>query len=198
MIFSFLESVLTTSQQDEDYKDSLNELPFSSQRTWIKSHKCKLTCWPWADIQGSALPGSCLWHDKGYNSLTRLSQQNKTSGRNGEKMCSFTNRRCFRRHECPCKCPSRWGPRSSLPLKRWLPWDRWSQSGTPTCLVWAPSTPGRRGRRSPGRSLMPWPRWWLPLGRTPFNSFTSLSLLLLGLLDLVLLGLRGWLCTIVL
>ena len=33
MILSLLESVLTTSQQDEDYKDSLNELSFSLQRT---------------------------------------------------------------------------------------------------------------------------------------------------------------------
>ena len=31
-------SILTTSQHDGDNKDSLNELPFSSQRTFMKSH----------------------------------------------------------------------------------------------------------------------------------------------------------------
>ena len=33
-----------------------------------------------------------------------LSHQNKTSGRNDEKMYTVTNRRYFRGHECPCKC----------------------------------------------------------------------------------------------
>ena len=35
---------------------------------------------------------------RNFDSLTRLSQQKKPSGRNGEKMYSVTNRRYFRRH----------------------------------------------------------------------------------------------------
>ena len=48
MILSLLGTLLTTSQQDDHYKNSLDELPFSSQRTWVKSHKCKLSSCPWA------------------------------------------------------------------------------------------------------------------------------------------------------
>ena len=40
-------SILTTSQQDGDNKDSLNELPFASQRTWMRSHSVHtLASWP--------------------------------------------------------------------------------------------------------------------------------------------------------
>ena len=38
MILSLLGSILTTCQQDGGNKDSFNKLPFSSQRTWTKSH----------------------------------------------------------------------------------------------------------------------------------------------------------------
>ena len=36
-------SILTRSHQDGANKDGLNELPFSSQCTWMKSHRCKMT-----------------------------------------------------------------------------------------------------------------------------------------------------------
>ena len=43
MILSLLGSSLTTSQEDDDYKDSLNELTFSSLCGQMESHECKLT-----------------------------------------------------------------------------------------------------------------------------------------------------------
>ena len=73
--------------------------------TQVQTHLLALSQ---TDIKKSALPGSYLWHEKGYNSLTRVLQQTRQGGRNGEKMYSVTNRRCFRRHECPCKCPCRY------------------------------------------------------------------------------------------
>ena len=39
-------SSLTKGQEDDDCKDSLNELPFSSESTPMTSHECKLTGWP--------------------------------------------------------------------------------------------------------------------------------------------------------
>ena len=36
---------MTKGQEDDDHKDSLNELPFLSQSTPMKSHECKLTGW---------------------------------------------------------------------------------------------------------------------------------------------------------
>ena len=65
-------------------------------------------------------------------------------------------------------------------------WSEWLPIRTLTRLVWAPFLPGRRWRRSPGRWLLPWPRWWLPFGRILLIIFASLSLLLLGLFDLLL------------
>ena len=43
---SSLGSSLTKGQEDDDHKDGLNELPFSSQSTPTTSHECKLTGWP--------------------------------------------------------------------------------------------------------------------------------------------------------
>ena len=43
--FSFLGSSLTKGQEDDDYKDSPNEIPFPSQGTQLTSHECKLTGW---------------------------------------------------------------------------------------------------------------------------------------------------------
>ena len=94
----------------------------------------------------------------------------------------------------------------SLPRKRWLPYRShvcsnwavpisWPPIGTITRLVCAPFVPGRRWgwRWSPGRWLLPWPRWWLPFGAIP-SIIASFSLLLLGFLDLVVpdFQLRGW------
>ena len=56
-------------------------------------------------------------------------------------MYSVTNRRCLRRHECPCKCSRAWGPSSPYcHLKG-------------DCQVW----------RSLVRSGLPPIDWWLPI-----------------------------------
>ena len=52
-----------------DNKDSLNELAFSSQRSWIKSHSVQtgqltLSLTVINRIKRSALTGSCLLHEK--------------------------------------------------------------------------------------------------------------------------------------
>ena len=62
-----------------------------------------------------------------------------------------TNRRYFRRHGSPCKCPRRWGPHSSLPWERWPPGDKWSPFGTLARF----RTPLLPGRGCPGHWLVP-------------------------------------------
>ena len=69
--------------------------------------QCALTCWPWA--KRSSITKNAMLMTVGCD---RLSQHSKTSCRNDEKMYSVTNRRYFRRHECPCKCSRAWGPSS--------------------------------------------------------------------------------------
>ena len=87
-------------------KESLNENPFSSQRTWIKSHSDALTIW--LQAKRSSITKNALLVTVGCDGL---SQQDKTSDRKGEKMYAVTNRRYFRCHECPCTCFRRaWGP----------------------------------------------------------------------------------------
>ena len=70
--------------------------------------QCALTCWPWA--KRSSITKKAMLMTVGCDGL---SQQDKTSGRKGEKMYAVTNRRYFLCHECPCKCSRRaWGPSS--------------------------------------------------------------------------------------
>ena len=45
MILSPLDRLWQKGQEDDDYKDSLNELLFSSQSRQMTSHQCKLTGW---------------------------------------------------------------------------------------------------------------------------------------------------------
>ena len=46
MILSLLDRLWQKGQEDDDYKDGLNEIPFPSQSTQMTSHECKLTGWP--------------------------------------------------------------------------------------------------------------------------------------------------------
>ena len=41
-----LDRLRRKGQEDDEYKDSLNEIPFPSQSTQMTSHECKLTGWP--------------------------------------------------------------------------------------------------------------------------------------------------------
>ena len=84
--------------------------------------QCALTVWPWA--KRSSLTKNAVLMTVGCD---RLSLQNKTSGRNDEKMYCVTNRRYFRRHDCPCKCSRERGPSSPCchlkgdrQVSRWL------------------------------------------------------------------------------
>ena len=46
MILSLLlDRLRQKGQEDDDHKDTLNEIPFSSQRTPMTFEKCKLTGW---------------------------------------------------------------------------------------------------------------------------------------------------------
>ena len=47
--------------------------------------------------------GHALVHEKELLQSHTYLIANKTSGRDGEKMCSVTNRRYFRFHGCPCE-----------------------------------------------------------------------------------------------
>ena len=94
------------------------------------------------------------------NGLWPLTSEQDNKGQVAEmtkRWSPVTNRRYFRRHGCPCKCPRWWGTHSSLPWERWLPcrslarfiWAvpiSWLPIGTLTRLVWA--TPIG---------------WWLPI-----------------------------------
>ena len=92
-------SILTTSQQDGDNKDSLNDIPFSSKRKWMKSHTVH---WLFGlEPNGHKKDENAKSSD--HDSLTCFSQHAEQSSRNGEKMYSVRHRRCFRRHGCPCE-----------------------------------------------------------------------------------------------
>ena len=85
------------------------------------------------------------------NGLWPLTSEQDNKGQVAEmtkRWSPVTNRRYFRRHGCPCKCPRWWGTHSSLPWERWLPcrslarfiWAvpiSWLPIGTLTRLVWA-------------------------------------------------------------
>ena len=72
--FSSLGSSLTKGSVKWWYIDSLNKLPFSSQRTPMTSHECKLTGWPWVNKHQHKM--IYKWLETAYDSA---SQQNKTT-----------------------------------------------------------------------------------------------------------------------
>ena len=89
-------SILTTSQEDGDNKDSLNELPFSSQSTWMKLHSVQTGQLALSQTVTKRIKKVCA--KKGHaccmkkccDSFTYLTA-NKTRGRNGEKIYSVTH-----------------------------------------------------------------------------------------------------------
>ena len=145
----------TKSRRYDDYKDSLSEIFFRNYAHKQGHMKCKLTGWPWA----KQLAEQSAIHMV-ENGLWPLTSEQDNKGQMAEmtkRWSPVTNRRYFRRHGCPCKCPRWWGTHSSLPWERWLPcrglarfiWAvpiSWLPIGTLTRLVWA--TPIG---------------WWLPI-----------------------------------
>ena len=57
------------------------------------------------------------WLENGlWQSLTPEQDNTRQVAEMTKRWSPVTNRRYFRHHGCPCKCPRRWGTHSSLPL----------------------------------------------------------------------------------
>ena len=74
----------------------------------------------------------------------------------------------------PYTCRRRWNP--SLPWERWMPGTRWSPIQNDHALSPSSTVPKMKIKTSPGRWLLPWPRWWLPVRHNSTHNRFSWSL----------------------
>ena len=141
--------------------------------------KCKLTGWPWAK---------------------QLSEQNAIHRTTSGLWQSLTSKQDNTRQmaEMTARLKQTLFSSSSRSWEWWLPGTWWSPLGSFTRWIWAAPiwwcfpirtltrfvrTPVLARWRCPSHRSVPWPRWCLPIGRTP-SIIVFLDRLLLGFLEL--------------
>ena len=77
MVLSILGSSLTKSQEDDDHKDSHNELPFSSQCTPTSSHEVQTD---WLALSQTGI--NTIVQNKRQRAMTVSHSKQESSGRN--------------------------------------------------------------------------------------------------------------------